>query len=61
MKELILAALSIGSGYRTYVVAAALVLNAAVPVLSGDMALGDVDYRGILEGLGLVTLRAGMR
>ena len=61
MKELLLTALSIGSGYRTYLVAVALILNAAIPVLSGDMALGDVDFRGILEGLGLATLRAGMR
>ena len=61
MRNFFLVALSIGSGYRTYLVAIALVLNAAIPVLSGDMALGDVDFRGILEGLGLATLPAGMR
>ena len=61
MKDLILAALSIGSGYRTYAVGAALVLNAAIPVLSGDAALGDINFRGVLEGLGLATLRAGMK
>jgi hypothetical protein len=61
MKDTILAVLSIGSGFRTYAVAAALILNALIPVLSGDMALGDVDYRGILEGLGLSTLRASIK
>jgi len=61
MKDAASALLSVGSGYRTYLVAVMLVLNAAVPVLTGDMALGDVDFRGVLEGLGLATLRAGMK
>ena len=61
MKDIILAALTIGSGYRTYLVAVGLLINAVLPVLSGDAALGDVDYRGLLEGLGLATLRAGMK
>lgn len=61
MKVALSAALSVGTGYRTYLVAVALVLNAFLPVLTGDMALGDVDFRGVLEGLGLATLRAGIK
>ena len=61
MKEIVSAALSIGSGYRTYLVAITLILSAFTPVLTGDMALGDVDFRGVLEGLGLATLRAGIK
>jgi len=61
MKDTIHAALSIGSGKRTYIIATMLVLNAFVPVILGEIALGEVDFRGVLEGLGLATLRAGVK
>ena len=53
-------ALRFGSGYRTHIIALGLVLNALTPFLTGDVALVDVDFRALLEGLGLSTLRAGM-
>lgn len=49
-----------GAGFRTYVIAAGLILNALTPFLLGEAALGDIDMRSILEGLGLATLRAGV-
>ena len=61
MNDKLHALLSIGSGYRTYIVAIMLVLNTFAPVLTGEMALGEVDFRGVLEGLGLATLRAGIK
>ena len=52
--------LKLGSGYRTYAVAIGLILNTVLPVLTGEITLGEMDIRGLLEGLGLASLRAGI-
>lgn len=60
MSELLTAILKFGSGYKTYAIAAGVVLTALSPWLTGEIALADVDWRVVLEGLGLGTLRAGV-
>ena len=60
MKDKVHAAMSIGSGKRTYIIAACLILQAIIPFLMGEINLGEVDARSVLEGLGLATLRAGV-
>ena len=46
-------------GYKTYIVAAALVLTAVGSWVSGDMTLQEVVNQ-VLTGLGLAALRNGM-
>jgi NAD/NADP transhydrogenase alpha subunit len=47
------------SGYKTYVVGAAIVLTALGAFLSGDMTLAQA-VQAALTGLGLGALRAGV-
>jgi len=52
-------------GKKTYIVAALLVLVSLVEFLSGDIPLGEflsgADLLVLLNGLGLATLRAGIK
>jgi hypothetical protein len=47
------------AGWRTYIVAASLVLTAAASFALGDATLGEA-IRQALEGLGLAALRLGI-
>ena len=48
------------SGYRTYIVAFGVVVAAVVAFATGDMSLQEAITSG-LTGLGLGTLRAGVK
>ncbi len=52
------------SGKKTYIVALLLVLNGFSAFFTGDASLGDavssIDWRGVLEGFGLASLRLGV-
>ena len=51
-------------GYRTYIIAALLVLVSLINLLTGDISivefLNSPDLLVLLNGLGLATLRAGV-
>lgn len=57
--------LKIGVGYRTYIIAAALALQALAKILSGDFdGIGDILTSGeltqVLQGAGFASVRAAL-
>lgn len=57
--------ISFFSGKKTYLVALSLIVSAIWPFIQGDITLGEVftgdKLQQILEGLGLWTLRVGVK